>query len=78
MQQKLIEIAQYPIYLLDRIQPIVDKEPNVVMKVEKRSNKLTIKKMVDAIILYKKKEFVEGGLNDFWNNLFKEVYGAGK
>ncbi len=72
------ELAQYPIYLLDNIQPSVDVEPNVIMKVEKRCNKATLNQTEKVIVLYKKKEFVDGGLNDFWNNLLKEVYGAGK
>ena len=75
------QLAQYPIELLGLIEPCVEKEPNVTMKVEKRDNKATYEKArknVDTIVLYKKKEFVDGGLNDFWNNLLKEVYGAGK
>ena len=81
MPQTLTEIAVYPMYLESNIRKVVSKEDHVVMKIEKRCNKANYekaKKDVDTIILYKTQEFVYGGLNDFWDNLLKEVYGAGK
>ena len=78
MPQTLIELAIYPIELEHNIRKVISKEDYVVMKIEKRSDKHTNNKETDVVVLYKTQEYVAGGLNDFWDILLKEVYGAKK
>ena len=73
------ELALYSIEHLDTIQPIVDKEACVVMKVEDRIDKShkDAKVYVKTVVLYKTGKSPDG-LNDFWTKLLEALFGEKK